>query len=245
MDLWAGMSFFPRKSYLRALRIDCPFIAFLHFLGGLKNGKRSTQGSVDHRVETDNKPHFVTFSITSDCFETVGAFEVCDNRLRRNVRDEPVDHLLFGFLENGWVSRQSTGPAEACSGPRGVAVRSVSTVCSQWLPQACWLELGACDETFYRHVRDFLHFNLVVFTSALDAPDEVFGERTVPCNNDDVVVEPTVLVNGERTQGLGHHRSTEKAKAASDNSPEFFITMPEPFCTRHNLSGCRLEAKNW
>ena len=76
MDLWAGMSFFPRKSYLRALRIDCPFIAFLHFLGGLKSGKRSTQGSVDHRVETDNKPHLVMFSITSDCFETVGALEV-------------------------------------------------------------------------------------------------------------------------------------------------------------------------
>ena len=55
----------------------------------------------DHRVNTDNKPHSATFSFTSESCWTVGACEACDNRLRCKVRDEPVDQLLFGFLENG------------------------------------------------------------------------------------------------------------------------------------------------
>ena len=86
-------------------------------------------------------------------------------------------------------------------------------VCSQWLPQACWLELGACDETgasfphtdaqkFHRHVRDSLHFNFAAFASALHAPDEVFGERTVLCIDDDVVGDPAVQVNGESIQDV-------------------------------------------
>ena len=127
------------------------------------------------------------------------------------VQDETVDRLLFGFLEHGRLCRQRAGHGEAC-GPRRATVRSVSTACSQ-LPQACWLELGACDETgtsfsnadfqkFHPHVRDFLNFNFAVFTSALHAPDAVFGECTVLCNVDDVVLEPAVQVNGERTQDV-------------------------------------------
>ena len=142
-------------------------------------------------MKTDNKPHSVTFSFTSNCCETVSAFEVCGNRLRCKVREEPVDQFLFGFLENGWVSRQRAGRGEACSRPQRVAVRSVSTVCSPWLPRTCWLELGACDETgtsfphadsqkFFRHVRDFLHFVL-----------SVFAKPQMRC-----------LVTGERTQGV-------------------------------------------
>ena len=82
-------------------------------------------------VESNNKPYSVAFSNTFDCSQTVGAFEVQDDRLRRKVRDKPVDQLLFGLLENGRISRQRTGHDEARSGPRRVAVGSVSTVCSQ------------------------------------------------------------------------------------------------------------------
>ena len=45
-------------------------------------------------------------------------------------------------------------------------------------------------------------FIFAVFTSVLPAPDEVFGERTVLCNDDDVVFEPAVQVTGERTQDV-------------------------------------------
>ena len=114
------------------------------------------------------------------CSQTVGAFEVHDNRLRRKVRDKPVDQLQFGFLDNGRISRQRTGHDEARSGPRRVAVGSMSTVCSQRLPQTCWLEFGACDESrsifshsdfqkFDRYVRDLLLFDFVAFTSVLHA----------------------------------------------------------------------------
>ena len=128
-----------------------------------------------------------------------------------------------------------------------MAVRSMGTVRSQWLPQACWLELWACDKTgtmfpysdfqkFDCYVRDLLHFDFVVFASVRHAPDKMFGEHLVLGNNDDVLpyksIEKAFIVSG-----LTHHRSTKKAKAASDTSPEFFIPMPEPFCTRHNLSG--------
>ena len=130
--------------------------------------------------ETNNKPHSVAFSKTFDCSQTVGAFEVHDNRLRRKVRDKPVDQLLFGFLENGRISRQRTGHDEARSGSRRVAVESVSTVCSQRLPQTCLLEFRACDESrfphshfqkFDRYVRD-----PVALLSVLHAPNKVFGE---------------------------------------------------------------------
>ena len=87
-----------------------------------------------------------------------------------------------------------------------MAVRSMGTVRSQWLPQACWLELRACDKTgtmfpysdFQKldcYVRDFLHFDFVVFASVLHAPDKMFGEHPVLGNNDDVVLEPSVQVD--------------------------------------------------
>ena len=43
---------------------------------------------------------------------------------------------------------------------------------------------------------------VVFLLLSLHAPDEVFGERTVLCNDDDVVFEPAVQVNGERTQDV-------------------------------------------
>ena len=72
------------------------------------------QGSVDHRVKTDNKLHSVTFSFTSDCCETVGAFEICDNSHKCKVRDELVDQQLCGFLEDGRVPRQRVQRATTC-----------------------------------------------------------------------------------------------------------------------------------
>ena len=45
-------------------------------------------------------------------------------------------------------------------------------------------------------------FIFAVFTSALPVPDEVFGERTVLCNDEDVVFEPAIQVTGERTQDV-------------------------------------------
>ena len=133
---------FPRNPYPRALRIECPFVAFLHLFRGLKGGNCSTQDSRDYKVQTNNKPHSVTFSTTCDCCGTVGTFEVCGNRLKCKMRDKPVDQLLFGFLEDGWISRKRARHGEARSGPRRVAMKSMSAVCSQWLPQTCWLELG-------------------------------------------------------------------------------------------------------
>ena len=87
-----------------------------------------------------------------------------------------------------------------------MAVRSMGTVRSEWLPQTCWLELRACDRTgtMFPHsdfqkldcyVRDFLHFDFVVFASVLHAPDKMFGEHPVLRNSDDVVLEPSVQVN--------------------------------------------------
>ena len=48
---------------------------------------------------------------------------------------------------------------------------------------------------------DLLHFDFVVFTSVLHAPNKVFGELSISCNND-VVFEPSVQVDGECTQGV-------------------------------------------
>ena len=128
----------------------------------------------DHRVNTDNNPHSVTFSFTSESCGTVGACEACDNRLRCKVRDEPVDQLLFGFLENG-VPRQRAGHGEACSGPPRVAVMSMSIVCSQWLPQACWLELGACDETG----TSFPHTDSRNFTDTSEIPSTLILQHSL------------------------------------------------------------------
>ena len=181
----------PRNPCPRTLRIECPFTAFLHLLRSLKAGNRSTQVSIDCRVKANNKPHSVMFSTTSDCCQTIDAFEIRDNRLRRKVRDKPVDQLLFGYLEDGWISRQRAGHDEARRGPRRVAVRSISAVCSQLLPQTCSVGLNSGPVTdrdpffsysdfqkFDRYVRDLLHFVFVVLTSALHAPNNVFGERS-------------------------------------------------------------------
>ena len=197
---------FPRNSYPRAFRTECPFVAFLHLTRGLEPDNCTAQVSVDHRVKTYNKPHSIELGTTSDCSKTVDFPEVFDDGLRCKVRGKPVDQFLFGFLEDGWCSRQRTRHGEARSGPRHMAVRSMGTVRSQWLPQTCWLELRACDKTgtMFPHsdfqkldcyVRDFLHLDFVVFASVLHAPDKMFGERPVLRNNDDVVLEPSVQVN--------------------------------------------------
>ena len=86
-------------------------------------------------------------------------------------------------------------------------------VCSQRLPQTCWLEFRACDESrsifphshfqkFDRHVRDLLHLDFVVFALVLHAPNKVFGQVSVSCNNDDVVFEPSVQADSECIQGV-------------------------------------------
>ena len=49
--------------------------------------------------------------------------------------------------------------------------------------------------------------------------------------------------SGRRVSGT--IAQTRKRRAAPDNSPAFFITTPELFCTRHNFSGWRFEATNW
>ena len=129
------------------------------------------------------------------------------------MQNKPVDQLLFGFLEYGKISRQRTEHDEARSGPRRVAVGRMSIVCSQRLPQTCWLQFGACDESrsifphsdfqkFDRYVRDLLHFDVVVFASVLRAPNKVLSEVSVSCKNDDVVFEPFVQVDCEYTQGV-------------------------------------------
>ena len=197
---------FPRNSYPRAFRTECPFVAFLHLTRGLEPDNCTAQVSVDHRVQAYNKPHSIELGTTSDCSKTVDFPEVFDDGLRCKVRGKPVDQFLFGFLEDGWCSGQRTRHGEARSGPRHMAVRSMGTVRSQWLPQACWLDLRACDKTgtMFPHsdlqkldcyVRDFLHLDFVVFASVLHVPDKMFGERRVLRNNDDVVLESSVQVN--------------------------------------------------
>ena len=197
---------FPRHSYPQAFRTECPFVAFLHLTRGLEPDTCTAQVPVHHRVKTHNKPHSIELGTTSDCSKTVDFSEVFDDGLRCKVRGKPVDQFLFGFLEDGWCSRQRTRHGEARGGPRHMAVRSLGTVRSQWLPHACWLELRACDKTgtmfpysdFQKldcYVRDFLHFDFVVFASVLHALDKMFGEHRVLGNNDDVVLEPSVQVD--------------------------------------------------
>ena len=79
---------------------------------------RSTQGPVDHRVKNENKPHSVTFGFTSDCSETVGAFEACDNSGAKFGMK-----LLINSCLAFWKMDGSLGNArdEAYSGPRRVS----------------------------------------------------------------------------------------------------------------------------
>ena len=46
---------FPRNSYPRAFRTECPFVAFLHLTRGLEADSCTAQVSVDHMVKTHNK----------------------------------------------------------------------------------------------------------------------------------------------------------------------------------------------
>ena len=128
--------FFPRNSFPRAFRTECPFVAFLHLTRGLEPDNCTAQVSVDHKVKTHNKPHSIELGPTPDCSKTVDFSEVFDDGLRCKVRSKPVDQFLFGVLEDGWCSRQRTRHGEARGGPRHMAVRSMDTVRSQWLPQA-------------------------------------------------------------------------------------------------------------
>ena len=105
VDLWGGMSFFHAFRIFWALRIECPFVAFLHLFRGLEPDHCTTQGSVVNRVKTNNKPHSMKLGTTSDCSKTVDLSKVIDDGLRCKVRDKPVDQFLFGFLEDGWCSR--------------------------------------------------------------------------------------------------------------------------------------------
>ena len=69
----------------------------------------------------------------------------------------------------------------------------------------------------------------------------MFRDLSVPGHDDDVVCESAVQVNVENalvTSGRRHQVTTSLANAASDNSPEFSMPMPEPFLTHQSLSGC-------
>ena len=83
-----------------------------------------------------------------------------------------IDSCLAFSKMDGFPDNERTGHDEARSGPRRVAVRTMSAVCSQRLPQTCWLEFRACDESrsifpcsdfqkFDRYVRHLHHFNFV------------------------------------------------------------------------------------